>query len=51
MGDSLLDLVKRTSNGVNLNIVWTLGIKNQNGRMYATNAKDTIFFESKAQKY
>lgn len=42
--------IKRASNGVNLNIVWTLGIKDQSGRMYATNVKDTIFFESKVPK-
>ena len=42
--------IKRASNGVNLNIVWTLGIKDQSGRMYATNVKDTIFFESKIPK-
>lgn len=42
--------IKYSSNGVNLNIVWTLGIKDQSGRMYAANVKDTIFFESKVPK-
>lgn len=43
--------IKRSSNGVNLNIVWTLGIKDkQSNRMFATNVKDTIFFESKRPK-
>lgn len=45
------DEIRSKSDGVNLNIVWTIGIKEKDsGKVFATNIKDTIYFTSESKK-